>query len=230
MGTVYDPEDQGAVEAPSEASNDSGADASEPLPRPWQRRRYQVVTAIGVVAVLGTGVLVAQYVRQGGAEVVSGARNGLNLTPDVAASASGDSPGSAAPASAGASAPGSTAHSLPAQPPHAPAHPAVAPTVTNSGSLPKDHHTLRVVSARGDLSGARELTWAADSGHPVGSSRCTQNFRIGPSSPASERPTMLLCWRTSAGKSVYTIAVDIDHRPSERASVATIDTVWSKLG
>src|SRR4051812_8356450 len=33
-------------------------------------------------------------------------------------------------------------------------------TVTNSGSMPKDHHTLRVVSAARDLSGQRELTWA----------------------------------------------------------------------
>jgi hypothetical protein len=103
-------------------------------------------------------------------------------------------------------------------------------TVTNSGSMAKDHHTLRVVSAPTDLSGQRELAWAADSGHPVGAARCTQNFRIGASAAPRVRPTMLLCWRTSPDRSVYTIAVDVDHPPSERASVTTINEVWSKLG
>jgi hypothetical protein len=103
-------------------------------------------------------------------------------------------------------------------------------TITNSGSLPKDHHTLRVVSAPGDLSGQHELAWAADQGHAVGNARCTQNFRIGPKATARVRPTMLLCWRTSPHRTVYTVAVDLDHLPSEQASVATINQVWSKLG
>src|SRR2546423_606895 len=102
-------------------------------------------------------------------------------------------------------------------------------TVTNFGSMPKDHHTLRVVSGRMDLSGRHELAWAADTGHPVGDARCTQNYRIGPSSAPRVRPTMLLCWRTSAHRSVFTVAVDIEHRPSEQDSVDTIDRVWSTL-
>jgi len=110
------------------------------------------------------------------------------------------------------------------------ADPSYSLTVTDSGSLPKDHHTLRVVSARGDLSGQRELAWVADSGHQVGDARCTQNFRIGPSAAPRVRPTMMLCWRTSAHRSVYTVAVDVQHPPSEKASVATIDQVWGQLG
>jgi len=108
--------------------------------------------------------------------------------------------------------------------------PPAAVQVTNSGSLPRDHHTLRVVSARGDLTGQRELAWVADAGHPVGDALCSQNFRFNPGSSAGPRPTMLICWHTSADRSVYTVAVDIDHPPSERASVATIDRVWSTLG
>ncbi len=103
-------------------------------------------------------------------------------------------------------------------------------TVTASGSMPKDHHTLRVVSARSDLTGKRELAWVADAGQPVGDARCTQNFHIGPGAPARVRPTLLICWRTSAARSVYTVAVDVDHRPSAKASVEAIDRAWDELG
>jgi hypothetical protein len=106
----------------------------------------------------------------------------------------------------------------------------VPATVTSSGSMPKEHHTLRVVSAQADLTGQGELAWAADAGTPVGDARCTQNFRFNPGSRVGERPTMVLCWRTSAQKSVYVIAVDIDHRPSAKAAAATIGQVWSTLG
>jgi hypothetical protein len=102
-------------------------------------------------------------------------------------------------------------------------------TVTMSGSINKDKHTLKVVSAHGDLTGQRELAWAADAGHAVGAARCTQNFRINPQSKAGIRPTMLLCWRTSATKSVYTLAVDIVRKPSERASVAKLNAIWNAM-
>lgn len=101
-------------------------------------------------------------------------------------------------------------------------------TVTNTGSL-REGGTLRVVSARQDLTGHRELRWAADAGEAVGTARCTQNFRLSAGAPAKERPTMLLCWRTSAERSVYTIAVSADGRPSKAASVAVIDQRWAQL-
>jgi hypothetical protein len=118
------------------------------------------------------------------------------------------------------------------QPKQAPASPGAAaiPTVTDSGSIKKDRRTLRLVTAHADLTGQRELAWAADEGRVVGSSRCTQNFRLNPNDPAVVRPTMLLCWRISKTKSVYTVAVDLAGKPSEKDSVATIDKAWSSLG
>jgi hypothetical protein len=184
--TLHDPEDQAAVDAPPEERDEPEMDPPAPARRWWQRRRYQVAAALGLVAALGTGALVVASTGLGRAGAGSGGRSDR-----------------------------SEEHAL---------------TVTTSGSLPKDHHTLKVVSALDDLSGQHELAWAADSGHPVGDARCTQNFRIGPSAAAKVRPTMLLCWRTSADRSVYTVAVDLDQRPSEKASVATINEVWSKLG
>ncbi len=102
-------------------------------------------------------------------------------------------------------------------------------TVVNSGSLSMDKHTMKIVSAHGDLTGQRELAWAADAGHAAGAARCTQNFRFNPQSKAGVRPSMLLCWRTSATKSVYTLAVDITQKPSERASVATLNATWNAM-
>lgn len=108
--------------------------------------------------------------------------------------------------------------------------PTPALTISNSGSLPVDHHTFRVVSAPTDLSGQHELAWLADSGHRVGDAQCTQNFRIGQNASAYIRPTMLICWRTSPTKSVYTVAVNLDQTPSEEDSVAKIEEIWATMG
>jgi hypothetical protein len=107
---------------------------------------------------------------------------------------------------------------------------AVAPTVTNIGSLQRDGATMRVVSARYDLTGQRELSWAADNGEQVGDARCTQKFRFSDGGVVLEQATMLLCWRTSAGKSVITVAVVRQGRPSKSAGAATVDEQWAKLG
>ncbi len=105
-----------------------------------------------------------------------------------------------------------------------------AVTVTETGNLKKDRETLRVVSAPEDLTGQRELAWAGDAGEPVGDARCTQNIRLSAGSPVSYKPNLLLCWRTSAEKSVYTINVQIDGKPSKDRSVAAIDRQWAKMG
>jgi hypothetical protein len=244
MSSVYEPEDQAGAEARPAESDDPQVDAPEASHSPWWRRRkYQMAVAVGVAAALGTtGVLVTRHMGEGRAKTASKAGAGLVPMPGAAqpseATAATAAPGTA-PSSPGATAgaAGEPAPGLPAQQPPPAVKPAPAKTgtdtpavtVTNSGSLPKEHHTLRVVSALADLSGQRELAWAADSGHPVGSASCTQKFRFNADSPAGERPTMLLCWRTSANKSVYTIAVDLDRRPSEQASIAVIDRTWSTL-
>jgi hypothetical protein len=103
-------------------------------------------------------------------------------------------------------------------------------TVTKSGSLVKDGATLQVVSARHDLTGQRELSWAADDGRAVDKVRCTQNFRFSAGTPAVEKPMLLLCWRVSAARSVYTIAVTVKGRPSTAVSAAAINRRWAKLG
>jgi hypothetical protein len=114
-------------------------------------------------------------------------------------------------------------------------HPLAPPTAPSAigdltvTSRQRGDRTLRIVSARGDLSGQRELSWVADKGRRQGSARCSQTIRLSPDVAPERRPTLLLCWRTSAKRSVYTVMVDLHGRPSVRQSVAAIDTAWAKL-
>jgi len=103
-------------------------------------------------------------------------------------------------------------------------------TVTTSGSVQRDGRTMRLISARADLTGQRELAWVADGGEPVGKARCSQTFRLASNVEPARKPNLLICWRTSATKSVYTVMVDLDGDPSERTSTAAIDAEWRKLG
>jgi hypothetical protein len=88
--------------------------------------------------------------------------------------------------------------------------------------------TMRIMSARYDLSGQREMLWAADRGHPEGDAHCTNNFHFSATGVASVRPTMLLCWRTSDDRSV--VVLTVAKNPSTAGSVGVIDKRWNELG
>ena len=184
---------------------------------PWRQRKYQIAAAAGAAALVSVGAVVA---------LGSGGDGGRNPT---AMPAGGSTATTGTPSTPGNSA-------VPA-PKAASGSPSVAPSrtvsdqirVSNSGTIKNDRRTLRVVSAYGDLTGKRELAWVADAGHVVGAARCTQNFKFNAEARAGVRPTMLLCWRTSATKSVYVILVDLDHKPSESTAVSAINQAWAKL-
>ena len=89
---------------------------------------------------------------------------------------------------------------------------------------------IRVVSARADLTARRRVLGAADSGEQAGAARCTRNFRLAGEPESRIRPGVLLCWRTSAAKSVVTVATNARGRPSAASSVAVIDREWTDLG
>lgn len=84
--------------------------------------------------------------------------------------------------------------------------------------------SIRVTAAKADLAGRGDLLLAADGGD----GRCTRNLRIGEAS-ARVVPTMLLCWRTSATRSVITLATATRGRPSATASLAVLDREWARL-
>lgn len=90
--------------------------------------------------------------------------------------------------------------------------------------------SLRIITARSDLTGQRALLWAADKGKRYGTASCTQNFKFSNNEKPSVRPTLLLCWRTSATRSVATALVDYSGHPSISKSLGIIDREWAKLG
>ncbi|MBL7254311.1 hypothetical protein [Paractinoplanes lichenicola] len=101
--------------------------------------------------------------------------------------------------------------------------------VVNIGSLRETGKSLRVVTARADLTGRQELRFVADEGKPVGKARCSQNVQTSEDVPARIRPTLLFCWRTSATKSAFTVAVVLKGKPSATESVAKLNEAYNKL-
>jgi hypothetical protein len=95
---------------------------------------------------------------------------------------------------------------------------------------PRKNGVLRIVTAKFDLRGQRELLWPANGGKRVGDAECTQTFRFSNEAKASTKRNLLLCWRTSATKSVVTALVDRSGKPSAAESVGIIDREWAKLG
>lgn len=89
---------------------------------------------------------------------------------------------------------------------------------------------IRVTTAGFDLTGRAELTVAGDRGWPVDKARCTRNIRSTPAGDPRVVPSMLVCWRTSAQRSVVTIAVAERGRPSSAESVAVLEREWARLG
>lgn len=89
--------------------------------------------------------------------------------------------------------------------------------------------TMRIFTALGDLTGQRPLDWAADKGTSTGNSRCTQKFRFSRDEPGRVRPTMLLCWRTSATRSAAVLSVTPNGTPSTEETTATLADEWKKL-
>jgi hypothetical protein len=228
--------------------------------RSSRRRRQAVAGAVGLAAVLGGGAFLVTELRTGDEPAAVGTEAGAPAPVESPAAASAPAPAPSAPDAAPSRAPGAAAAPAPAattarprttqeiiaavrgaaaratnnvKRPPAAAGPAVSDaevTVAQSGSLRDARGTLRVVSARRDLTGQRELSWVAgQKGEKVGDARCTQSIRVSPDVPFRERPTLLVCWRTSAAKSVYTIAVNLEQRPSKRASVAALTKVWNRL-
>ena len=107
---------------------------------------------------------------------------------------------------------------------------ASAPGEVTTTTSEQDGGTLKVVSALGDLTGYRELGWVADPGEEVGAARCSDTIRLSADAKPVKHPMLLICWRTSEGKSVYTLAVKAKGKPSAKDSAAAIDRQWQRLG
>ncbi|MEV6636038.1 hypothetical protein AB0M54_35345 [Actinoplanes sp. NPDC051470] len=216
-------------------------------------RRKQAIVGIVGLAALGAGAYVATDQLAGDDPTVT------SLPPASSAAAPspsspGPSPVTTTPANSAATAPSSP--SMPptsasptarttadrvkaarAKPgvkikrplPQSPADRSVTAADVTETRVVKGRQSLRVLSARKNLAGYRELGWVADDGEPVGAARCSQTFRFSVDMKPAEKPALLVCWRTSAGQSVYTVATNAAGRPSKQASVAAIEKQWKNL-
>jgi len=213
--------------------------------RPWSRRRKQVATtAVGLTALVGVGAYVIT------AQVVG---SHTTTAQETSAQAPAAVPSSAAPVGQGKGeanpAPGPTpsqsmtvderikaARSAAAKDGHPVQHALTpAPGVREASDVVErnekvENGSLRIVTARSDLTGQRELLWAADKGRRVGKVTCTQSFKFANNQTPAIRQNMLLCWRTSAKRSVATVLIDYGGHPSAAKSSAIIDREWAKLG
>jgi hypothetical protein len=90
--------------------------------------------------------------------------------------------------------------------------------------------TVRVVSAPGDLTGQRELTWVAGGVSKYKGYDCSQTFKFNTNPVPTRKPNLLMCWRTSAQKSVIAVVVDAKGHPSKDKALAAISQRWNSMG
>ncbi|HEU4347089.1 MAG TPA: hypothetical protein VFR35_04795 [Actinoplanes sp.] len=197
-----------------------------------------MIGAAGLAGVLGTGTYVLTNDSADRSDPVPQAA--VSGDPAEPASASSASPGGSAASwpKTAASRPKTAAERVAAARSAAaktgvPVRHPLAAQVTDTGAIVADVTTTgsqRVVTARGDLTGRRELAWVAGGVTKHGDAGCSQTFRFSSEARAETKPNLLVCWRTSAEKSVIVAAADADGNPSERSSLATIEREWRKLG
>lgn len=90
--------------------------------------------------------------------------------------------------------------------------------------------TMRIVTAHGDLTGLRELAWVAGDVTKSGPVSCSQRFKFANEQKPATRKNLLVCWHTSAERSVAVITADVQGRPSRSNTVAVVEREWRKLG
>ncbi|BAL91688.1 hypothetical protein AMIS_64680 [Actinoplanes missouriensis 431] len=100
--------------------------------------------------------------------------------------------------------------------------------VTEKGSLKKGG-ILRVVTARGDLTDQRELRYVAGGVTEHRDIPCSQTFRFSTNPTPKKRDNLLMCWRTTAEKSVLAIVVDPGGHPSPDKAVDALQKAWRQM-
>ncbi|GIM93319.1 hypothetical protein [Paractinoplanes toevensis] len=224
--------------------------------RKVQRRKQLAVGVVGLGAVLGAGayVVTAQVIDHRNHTVTTDAIAPVAPLPELTTPAPRVAPSSVPPAVTTKSAvkhsisPAASASMPMPMPPEDEIRAAreaaerdgvpVQPGLTAAGEEPAlvaerevklPNGTLRIITARFDLTGHRELLWAVGGGKPVGDAECTQDLHFSENAKPARQPNLLLCWRTSATKSVATILVDRGGHPSTVTSVKAIDREWRTL-
>jgi len=232
--------------------------AAEPAggTRPWWRGRRTAIGVVALTALLGGGsyLLTTELTDRGTTRTSDTGALGARESAPSEAPASAAAPASATPSVAPSS---SAATAKKSQPPMVSLAPSVATEIrkareqaekdgypllrpiapaanavigpVNERSTADKSGSLRIITAEHDLSGQREMLWAADAGRPVGNTRCTDKFHFSNAQKPELLPTMLLCWRNTKAKSVVVVKVTYHGRPVARDTAAVVDREWAKL-
>ncbi|MGK5678064.1 hypothetical protein [Actinoplanes sp. URMC 104] len=220
-------------------SEENGVYRSVMRERRNQRRKQLGVGLAGLAAIAGAGAFVAQSQLVDLARTTS-TREPYALGPPALLSPSPSVSG--ARSRAVTPVPGRLLRSAARQETSPTPTPSPSPSTSASASpgvvaaaLVKRHSettrqaTIRVTSARFDLTGQPELAVVGDDGWVMGRARCTKTLRSAPGQPPKAVPSMLVCWRTSPSRSVVTVAVAAKGRPSAGESVAALEREWERL-
>jgi hypothetical protein len=93
----------------------------------------------------------------------------------------------------------------------------------NSGGI------VRMVTAKEDLTGQRELAWISGGVEKYRDVPCSQTVRFSADSQPEKKKNLLICWRTSATKSVISIVVDPEGKPSRAKAVSALKEKWRSM-
>ncbi len=100
--------------------------------------------------------------------------------------------------------------------------------MTTRGSL-KSGGIVRVLAAREDLTGQRELAYVAGGVRKYRNVPCSQTFKFSTNPKPARKDNLLMCWRTTATKSVVAIVVDPKGKPSRDKALAAIEQKWRSM-
>jgi hypothetical protein len=104
----------------------------------------------------------------------------------------------------------------------------IAPTPAPAASAAVPIDTAAHQSQRGSLKSGGVVR-VAGGVKRYGDARCTQRFQLGNEPKPGRKKTLLLCWRTSAQRSVIVVVVALKNAPSKARAVGELDAKWRSL-
>ncbi|MEU4241236.1 hypothetical protein [Actinoplanes sp. NPDC026619] len=204
-------------------------DGVPPAPPVRRRRGLVVAGVVGLAAVLGAGsYVITDQLRNGDSNSSTTSTGQIDAIGTFS-----EAPATFTKPSASLSHPTrpATTSANPTQLRNATKPPKAAQLEAVTRTEQTANGTMRITTAKGDLAGQQDQRMAGDNGAAVGASRCTSKLRFANAAKPQEMPAVLLCWRTSAAKSVVTMAVSsTGEKPSSAVSAAVIAREWARLG
>lgn len=219
----------------------------DPDARPDHRSRRVVIGTIGLATVLGAGAygatahLTSEPGQKSAVEIQAVAPV-PGQSPDVAATASASAqPLPSVDTRGEAVAPEVVKEILEARRKMAKDGIAVKPALPQKSGAPsedvkrvtkgslKSGGIIRIVTAESDLTGQGELAAVAGGITKYRNVPCSQTFRFSSSPEPKRKDNLLMCWRTTATRSVVAIVVDPDGKPSREKAVTALEKKWRSM-